>query len=62
MKKMSEGITKEELQKIYNDNDMDTVAKILNCSKSCVYATLKVYHIPLKGRGGNRNRKIKIIG
>lgn len=55
-------MSKEEFQKIYNENNVQDAAKKLGCSVSCLFATLKHYRIPLKGRGGFKRRKLWIIG
>lgn len=62
MKKISEKLSREEFQKIYNENNVQDAAKKLGCSVSCLFATLKHYKIPLKGRGGSKKRKLWIIG
>jgi len=59
MKKMSE-ITKDNLQKIYYENDSKEAAKKLGISTSCLYSYLNENKIPHKGRG--KRRKLSIIG
>lgn len=61
MKKMSEGITRTDLEKIYKENNTEDAAKKLGISVSCLYETIKRHNIPLKGRGGFKKRKLWII-
>lgn len=62
MKKVSEALTPEKLKQIYYENTVEDAAKKLGCSITCLFSTLKLHNIPLKGRGGKKRRKLWIIG
>ena len=56
-------IKKDELAKIYQENNADNAAKKLGISITSLYFYLKENGIPLKGRGGKRQRrKLWIVG
>lgn len=55
-------ITKEDLQKIYCENDLKTATKKLGISVPCLYKYLERLDIPRKGkRSVGRNKKLLII-
>jgi len=62
MKKMSAQITREDLQKLYYENNVEDAAKKLGISTSCLFKYVNELKIPHKGRGGNKKRKLWIIG
>lgn len=52
-----EPILREKLEKIYKENTTSIAAKQLGISVPSLYSYLEEFKIPLKGRGGKKNRR-----
>ena len=51
---------KEEFMRLYYKHKISELCQLLGVSKPTIYKNLKEFDIKLKGRGGERRKKLKI--